>query len=286
MHRLAIVLCLFVGIAASGCNVMRVYFPSSHHDSQPPEVPASLGAGDRPAILVFTKTNGFRHNEAIPAGLVTLQSLAEMSGWDYFHTENGAVHSPELLARFDAVVWHNTGGDTRDDPQPAARRAGVEAGGGCGTSHGAGGDSSYKWRWYVEELIGAQFIGHTMSPQFQEAVVTMPDRSHPAMRKLPLSWSHTEEWYSFAESPRAKGARVLLTVDESSYDPTGLFGKDVAMGEDHPVVWTRCVGKGRSFYSALGHQPEAYMVPQHVNMLKGAIEWAAGIHGSRCRGGR
>ena len=79
---------------------------------------------------------------------------------------------------------------------------------------------------------------------------------------------------------------MLLTVDESSYDPTGLFGKDVAMGEDHPVVWTRCVGKGRSFYSALGHQPEAYMVPQHVNMLKGAIEWAAGIHGSRCRGGR
>ena len=104
MHRLAPTLCLCLALAASGCNALRVVFPSSSHDSQPPEVPASLGAGDRTAILVFTKTNGFRHHEAIPAGLVTLRSLAELGGWDLFHTENGAVHTPELLAHIQILL--------------------------------------------------------------------------------------------------------------------------------------------------------------------------------------
>ena len=48
------------------------------------------------------------------------------------------------------------------------------------------------------------------------------------------------------------------------------------MGADHPLAWTNCIGKGRMFYSAIGHMPETYSQPQHVAMLEAAIGWAAG----------
>jgi type 1 glutamine amidotransferase len=49
------------------------------------------------------------------------------------------------------------------------------------------------------------------------------------------------------------------------------------MGADHPIIWSHCVGRGRSFYSALGHKGEYYAEPLHVELLEGAIAWAAGL---------
>jgi type 1 glutamine amidotransferase len=56
------------------------------------------------------------------------------------------------------------------------------------------------------------------------------------------------------------------------------------MGADHPIVWKHCVGRGRAFYSALGHTPSAYQEPLHLRMLEGAIAWAAGQAGEGCSG--
>jgi type 1 glutamine amidotransferase len=43
----------------------------------------------------------------------------------------------------------------------------------------------------------------------------------------------------------------------------------------HPLAWTNCVGKGRMFYSAIGHMPETYSQPHNVALLETAIDWAA-----------
>jgi type 1 glutamine amidotransferase len=50
---------------------------------------------------------------------------------------------------------------------------------------------------------------------------------------------------------------------------------------DHPIAWTRCVGKGRAFYAAIGHRPETYADPHYVTMLENAVAWAAS-RGSAC----
>ena len=55
---------------------------------------------------------------------------------------------------------------------------------------------------------------------------------------------------------------------------------------DHPIAWTRCVGDGRSFYSAIGHRPETYSEPHHVQLLEQAIAWAAGMGETQCRAGK
>ncbi len=151
------------------------------YESVPPVLPAKLNPT---AILIFTKTNGYRHGPAIVASSAALQAIAAKNGWSSYVTENGAVFSPAQLARFKAVIWDNTSGDTLLPAQRAAFRDYIEKGGGFVGIHAAGGDPSYIWRWYVDTLIGAQFVGHPMFPQFQSAVVDIEDRNDPA------TWRH------------------------------------------------------------------------------------------------
>jgi type 1 glutamine amidotransferase len=53
---------------------------------------------------------------------------------------------------------------------------------------------------------------------------------------------------------------------------------------DHPIAWTNCIGKGRMFYSAIGHRPEAYSQPEYVALLEEAMTWAADQKSKRAAG--
>ena len=130
--------------------------------------------------------------------------------------------------------------------------------------------------------IGAKFTMHTLSPQFQVATVNLDDKAHPAAQGLPASWQRTEEWYSFEKSPRTKGYGVIATVDEKTYKPVGPFGKDLRMGADHPVAWWHCQGKGRAFYTAIGHRAEAFAEPETRTLLANSVTWATRQVGSEC----
>jgi type 1 glutamine amidotransferase len=207
--------------------------------------------------------------------------MADAHGWGTFFTENGAVFNREALGRFAATVWNNTSGDVLTAEQKDAFRGYIEGGGGFVGIHGAGGDPRYEWRWYVETLLGAQFKGHPLSPQFQDATVHVDAAGDPATRDLPARWTRTDEWYSFRNSPRANGVKVLATLDEGTYRPK-LFWMDISMGADHPIVWKHCVGRGRAFYSAMGHTASSYQEPLYVKMLDGAIAWASGLTGDGC----
>ena len=273
-HFVAWVCAVLVGLSAMGCDSLRVFFPSSHHDEVAPELPADLGS---PAILVFSKTNGFRHTEAIDAGLPLFQAIAQEQGVDVFATENGAIHSPGLLARFDAIVWFNVSGNVLSEEQRAALLGAIESGTGFFGVHGTGGDPSYEWPAHPGTLVRAQFVGHPMGPQFQEATIHVEAPEHPVMAGIDPEWTRVEEWYSFEKSPRGPGVQVLATLDESTYSPRmkiAILDRDLRMGDDHPIIWTHCVGRGRAIYSALGHQAEAYREPLHRRLLGQAIAWA------------
>jgi uncharacterized protein len=248
------------------------------YETVPPTLPADI---KRPAVLVFSKTNGFRHAETIDAASKLFTSLAAKNGWGIYQTENGATFSPTLLAKFDVVVFNNTSGDNFTADQRAAFKSFIERGGGFVGVHASGGDYSYAWDWYVNDLIGVQFINHTMQPQFQNATVRFENSSHPATKTLPATITRKDEWYSFEQSVRAKGYTILATLDEKSYIPKARFGADIAMG-DHPIIWSHCVGAGRAFYSAMGHLPEAYSEPHYQTLLDGAIKWAAKQEGDGC----
>ena len=264
-------------------NAGRMFFDIGiTYDKVAPKLPALK----QPAILIFSKTNGFRDGNQIATANAALEKIAKDKGVASFTTENAAVFNTEQLAKFKAVVWNSTSGDVLTPEQRSAFKGWLEQGGGFVALHGAGGDPSYKWKWYVDHLIGAQFTGHTLSPQFQQGRLVIEDQTHPATKGLGTEWVREEEWYSFDKSPRAKGYHILVTLDEASYSPREkipfLVDKDLRMGKDHPVVWAHCVGKGRAFYSALGHRAEFYAEPKHLTMIAGAISWAAGLEGPGC----
>jgi type 1 glutamine amidotransferase len=259
----------------------RVLHGVDVYETTPPTLPAAL---PRPAILVFSKTNGFRDEAQIKAANAMFREVGKAKGWSVVVTENGAVFNPAQLSRFQAVVWNSVSGDVLTPAQRQAFKDYLEGGGGFVGVHGAGGDPSYRWRWYVETLIGAQFIGHTMWPHEQPGTLHVEAPAHPVMAGLPRIWPRREEWYSFDRSVRAKGYQVLLTLDEATYQPHGLFREDISMGADHPLVWAHCVGKGRALYSALGHFAASYAEPLHRRLLTNAVAWAAGLTGdAACR---
>lgn len=236
------------------------------YDETPPTLPANL---DGPSILVFSKAAGYVHVDALPAGKALLEKLAVRNGWSIFQTDNGAVMSEQLLAQFHVVVWNNTSGTTLNEEQQQAFRQYLENGGGFVGIHAAGGDPWYSWKWYVNGLLGAQFIGHTINPQFQDAEVQVLAPADPIVSHLPPRWHISqEEWYGFDTNVRDKGYTVLLSVDENTYDPN-----DSGMEGEHPSTWKREIGKGRMFYTAIGHQKAIYDTPEYQLMIENALRW-------------
>jgi len=249
----------------------------ARYDHTAPVLPSKL---DHPAILVFSKSNGFRDDPSVNAAEAALKTFAGRGHWTTFFTENAAVFNASDLKRFDAVVWNNVSGDVLTLSQRADFKTYLEGGGGFVGLHGSGGDFYYDWDWYVDTLLGARFKAHPMSPQFQEAKLKIDDDKSPIVRGLQQEWKMTDEWYSFKTDPRKSGAHVLVTLDESTYKP--MAGKiDLRMG-DHPIAWTKCIGKGRSFYTAIGHRPESYTEPNTSKLIEQGVAWAAGLGQSSC----
>lgn len=259
------VIALGGGLAVAWFYMAGLLFPAL--DETPPQLPDMAGG---PAILNFTKVTGFWHKDSQPVATAMLEQLAAQNGWAYAQTGNGAVMNAEQLALFDVVVWNNNAGTVLTGAQKAAFTDWVQQGGGVVMMHAAVGDYQYQWDWYVDHLIGAQFVGHTQSPQFQDAIVEPQDDA--ITNHLPPRWLvENEEWYGFDRNPEGQGAKALLLLDETSYQPG-----DEAMGPRHPIAWRHQVGQGRVVVSAMGHQPDTYRLPEYQQMIGKAIGWAIG----------
>jgi len=262
-------LAIIIGVAIVAVDLRSngiLRFPQ--YDTVAPVIPEL----QHPAVLVLSKTNGYIHKEGLPAAGVMLNELAAANGWHIYQTENAASHNTTDLARFDLVVWNNTSGDILTPSQRADFKAWLTAGGKWLGLHAAGGDFSYDWSWYVETLLGAQFIGHTMSPQFQDADVLVSDTLEPLTAHLPRPWRvQQEEWYAFDRNPEDSGATILLSLDESSYTPEGNFMMEASMPGEHPIAWARGVGQGTVIYSAIGHTAQTYALPQYREFIAKAI---------------
>ena len=234
-----------------------------------------------PRLLLFEKINGFRDGPSVDAAHAAFVSLAKAHGWELVSTDKGGAITPGVLRQFDAVIWNNISGDVLSLSQRAALKRYIEQGGAFVGVHGADGDPVTWWDWYVDTLIGARFKGHPYPKQFQTARVVLDNAADPIAQGLPGDWTMQEEWYSFRNNPRSSGSHILATLDESTYEPVFMGTEDLRMG-DHPLVWTRCVGAGRMFYSAIGHRPEMYTDPIYVRMLTNAVGWAVKRAGSNC----
>jgi cytochrome c len=218
-------------------------------------------SNDPPRILVFSKTEGYRH-ASIPTGVAALRKLCRENGMLMDSTEDAAAFTEKNLRRYDAVVFLSTTGDVLNPTQEAEFERYIQAGGGFVGIHAAS-DTEYGWTWFGG-LVGGYFDSH---PEIQNARLTVERHDHPATKHLGKEWNRRDEWYNFKDmNPKVE---VLLKIDESSY-------KNGKMGADHPMSWFHEYDGGRAFYTALGHTEESFSEPDFLKHILGGLKYAIG----------
>ncbi|MFZ9503501.1 MAG: ThuA domain-containing protein [Cyclobacteriaceae bacterium] len=221
----------------------------------------SACAPDKPAILVFSKTKGFRH-QSIKVGKAALMKIGAEAGYQVDTTESAEAFTEENLKKYRAVIFLSTTGDVLDQKQQNDFMRFIQAGGGYLGIHAAA-DTEYDWWWYGK-LVGGYFLSH---PQPQEAELKKVNDFPIPADSLPASWKHFDEWYNYKKlSPDIK---VLYNLEETSY--TG--GEN---GAQHPIVWYHDFDGGRSFYIGLGHTDESYSNPLFLHAVKKGLAYAVG----------
>jgi type 1 glutamine amidotransferase len=218
-------------------------------------------------VLVYSKTTMFRH-ASITNGIAAIKKLAAENNFSVDATEDASAFTPQNLTRYKTVVFLSTSGDILNDTQQEVFKSYLLQGGGLVGIHAAvAGKAATEgtWPWYVETFC-TEFTNHKA---IEGATVHVEDRGNASTAHLPEKWPRTDEWYNFTASPRGK-VHVLATLDEKSFHGG-------TMGGDHPVAWCRRVGKGRLWYTALGHTEASYTEPEFVQHLLGGIQIAAGV---------
>jgi len=254
-------------------------------------------------ILFFTKSSGYEHStikdpakpftpgpgSAVP-GLAfwVAKAIGNSNNIEFVFSKDGSLFTPEYLAQFDGYFFITTGDLTRvgTDGNPAMTPAGKDAllqavAGGKGfigvhcasdTFHTNGGDKMQA-QWVDDgdnadpyiKMIGGEFISHgAQQPSHLVAV----DPAFPGISAVAPDNHLTEEWYSMKDFP--KDLHVLLLQDTS-----GMKGPQYARSS-YPSTWAHMFGKGRVFYTNLGHRDDMWTSTMFQSVLTGGINWAVG----------
>jgi type 1 glutamine amidotransferase len=217
------------------------------------------------SLLVVTVTKGFRHGDSIPVAERTLADMGLKSGdytVDYARTDDDltAKMSAAGLKQYDGVVFASTTGDL-PLPDRDAFLQWIRDGHAFIGTHAAT-DTFHGWPAYLD-MIGGEFKTHGAQVSITPDVI---DPNHPATKMLGKTVTVFDEIYQF-KNPDPSHVHQLLTLSHSPYSATpGYF----------PIAWCRMYGKGRVFYTALGHRPDVWNTPWYQAHLLGGIEWALG----------
>ena len=245
-----------------GLFILTACGTSSQMPGGPSPVPGAPSTPPTFAVLVFSKTEGFRH-DSIPAGVMAIRQQGGSRGFSVDASEDSNAFTDDNLSRYKAVMFLSTTGDVLNAAQQAAFERFIRRGGGFIGVHSAA-DTEYDWPFYGA-LMGAYFSGH---PDIQNATIQIEDQGHPTVSSLPRTWPRRDEWYNFQRNPRGSVA-VLATLDERSYSGG-------TMSPDHPIMWSHNYEGGRSWYTAGGHTSESFSEPLFAEHLGKAVLWVAG----------
>ncbi len=254
---------------------------------------SALGAPKK--ILFFTKSSGYEHSviswkKGQPSWAEgVLNELGAKNGWEFTFSKDGSKFGTEYLSQFDAVFFYTTGNllEPGTDGQPPMTPEGkqalfdyVRAGKGFIGTHSASdtfhtdneankGPERYlnhgeKADPYVR-FLGAEFIIHGAQ---QPAKNTVIDPKFPGFESVGPEFNFPEEWYSLKDF--TPDIHVLTVIDSPSM--TG----DPYKRPPFPNTWARTEGKGRVWYTAMGHREDVWTNPIFQNILVGGIKWALG----------
>jgi len=232
-------------------------------------------------VLVISQTKGFEH-DSISAAMDAIYQMGKESGlWDtmlrsdteLLTKKKMAINNIKNLDYFDCIVFASTTGELEmDDTQKADMLSFIHDDGKGFVGIHAALDTNYKWPEYGE-MIGGWFDQHPWMT-FQAPIIN-EDPDFPAVRHFPKAFVKYDEIYQPKSWSRDK-VNVLLSLnpDKLDYDNNPRIHRT---DHDFPVAWSKSYGKGRVFYSTLGHTEESWDDPDIKKMYFEAIKWALGM---------
>jgi type 1 glutamine amidotransferase len=231
-------------------------------------------------VLVVSVTKGFRHS-SIPTAEKILGDLGKKSGAftvDYARTDQDIAEkmTADALKQYDGVIFANTTGDL-PLPDRQAFIDWVKSGKAFAGMHSAS-DTFHGFPPYIE-MLGGEFQTHHAQVRVD---CRNHDPKHPATRSLGATFTVFDEIYLQKNFHRDQ-VHVLLALDAHPNDKTPGF---------YPISWCKEFGKGRVFYTALGHRedmwdtdtPEKFkrenskeVSQAYQDHILGGIKWALGL---------
>ncbi len=236
------------------------------------------GTGRLRRVLVFSKAGWYRHPE-IPRTNGWLVELGAANGFKVGVTETPEDLNPKALADVQVLVINNANamGETLNEKQREAVAEWYRKGGGIVGLHAALVHQK-TWPWF-NELAGCDFDSDS---DFSKArlLVDPEAKDHPAVKGQGPEFWYSADWHNHDRSVTGlPGVKVLLRIDESTYEPVRPYFKERGgkpMGKDHPTAWIREAEGGRFFYTELGHDLRSLDTSFGRQHVLAAIRWAAG----------
>jgi type 1 glutamine amidotransferase len=237
---------------------------------------------------MFTKSSGFEHDmikrtdgKLGPAEQI-LTDLGKQHAFKVTATKDGRIFSSAELRQYDAFFFYTTGDLTTEgtDKNPPMTSEGKqrfldlihEGKGFIGTHSASDTFHSPGDRFdpqpqspldpYIE-MLGGEFLAHD---QQQSARLTVVDKKFPGMAALGDGIDLTEEWYPFRNYQ--PDLHVLTLLETQS-----MKGPHYQRPR-YPNTWARMHGRGRVFYTALGHREDVWNSVAFQSLLLGGIAWS------------
>ena len=240
-------------------------------------------ARTRKVVLAWADTrNGIAQHDSTSHALAVIERLGYESGvYDtYIRTDSNIITNKPLmttgqpasggpsLANVDAIFFMGH----RDVPLDLQQRTELAAfvhdqGKGFVAAHVA--LTAFEGWPEFGELLGGRYDEHPWNTA--SGTIINEDPSFPATMHFPATFPFVDEFYQAKDFSRDK-AHVLLRLDVSK-----MPANPQLRNSDFPLAWAKTYGKGRVFYSSLGHAPETWDNRNVAQMYFEAIRWALGL---------
>jgi uncharacterized protein len=246
--------------------------------------------GGTKKVLFFTKSAGFQHSvikrdgDKLAHAERILTEIGKEHGCEVVASKDGRLFEPDQIGQWDVFVFETTGDLTTPgtDKSPPISADGEKAfydairggkgfvGMHCATdTFGHFGNRKKGPEDPYIQMIGGQFNGHGDQ---QIARLEIVDPEFPGLAKgfaaSGRSFTINDEWYALKDMPDDLHV-ILVQVTE------GMKGKEYQR-PNYPATWARAYGKGRVFYTSMGHREDVWENSMYQGLLLGALAWATG----------
>ena len=232
--------------------------------------------------MLVTDIQMYSGHSTIPHGNYMLELMAKYTGaFEPTFSNDPAMLKYPKIKEFDAVFFNNVCGMVHNDPEV---REGimrfVREGGGLGGNHAVT-YANLNWPEFAE-MMGGWAGQHRV----EEQVIKIDDPNSPLMKPFGSEpFTHTDEFYIFPpNSPYSREKQhVLMSLDVEKSD-RGFGGRFSELStrpdQDYGVAWVKGYGKGRTYFTPLGHTTIMYTDKRWTAHLLAAIQYMLGDLGT------